>query len=242
VAEAFGRHFELPERGPIGANGLAEARHFRAPAAWHEDRLSLDYRVTSKLGGELFEARQDHSPFDVVAWHGTHCPYLYDLALFSPAGNTRIDHVDPSVHTVLSAPLDEPGTHTLDLVLFPGRWDVSEGTFRPPYFHRNVTTELNGILRDTVTAGSPFVPGGLFLTPSFTPHGVVAASVERVLALDDERANRPQRSPDTALWFQFESALPFSLTAWARGAGNRVADWHLIWGAYRKHFAVPGPE
>jgi homogentisate 1,2-dioxygenase len=242
VAEAFGRHFELPERGPIGANGLAEARHFRAPAAWHEDRLSLGYRITSKLGGEIFEARQDYSPFDVVAWHGNHCPTVYDLALFSPAGNTRIDHVDPSVHTVLSAPLDEPGTHTLDLVIFPGRWDVTEGTFRPPYFHRNVTTEINGIIRDTVTPGSPFVPGGLFLTPSFTPHGVMASSVERALALDDERANRPQRSPDTSLWFQFESALPFSLSAWARGAGNRVADWHLVWGAYRKHFAVPGPE
>jgi homogentisate 1,2-dioxygenase len=242
VAEAFGRHFELPERGPVGANGLAEARHFRAPAAWHEDRLSLGYRITSKLGGEVFESRQDYSPFDVVAWHGNHCPYVYDLASFSPAGNTRIDHMDPSVHTVLSAPLDEPGTHTLDLVIFPGRWDVSEGTFRPPYFHRNVTTEINGILRDTVTAGSPFVPGGLFLTPSFTPHGVVASSVERVLALDDERANRPQRSADASLWFQFESALPFSLSAWARGDDHRIADWHLIWGAYRKHFWVPGPD
>jgi len=242
VAEAFGRHFELPPRGPIGANGLAEPRHFRAPAAWHEDRLSLGYRITAKLGGELFEATQDYSPFDVVAWHGNHCPYVYDLALFSPAGNTRIDHVDPSVHTVLSAPLDEPGTHTLDLVIFPPRWDVTEGTFRPPYFHRNVTTELNGIIRDTVSPGSPFVPGGLFLTPSLTPHGVVAASVERHLALDDAHANRPQRSPDSSLWFQFESALPFSLSAWARGAGNRVRDWPLIWGAYRKHFRVPGPS
>jgi homogentisate 1,2-dioxygenase len=240
VAEAFGRHFELPERGPVGANGLAEARHFRAPAAWHEDRLALGYRITTKLGGELFEAAQDYSPFDVVAWHGNHCPYVYDLALFSPAGNTRVDHVDPSIHTVLSAPLDEVGTHTLDLVLFPPRWDVTEDTFRPPYFHRNVTTEINGIVRDAATAGSPFVPGGLFLTPSLTPHGVVASSVERFLALDDQHANRPQRSSDASLWFQFESALPFSLSAWARGAGNRIADWHLIWGAYRKHFRVPG--
>lgn len=239
VAEAFGRHFELPERGPIGANGLADARHFRAPAAWHEDRLSLGYRITAKLGGEIFEAAQDYSPFDVVAWHGNHCPYVYDLGSFSPAGNTRIDHVDPSVHTVLSAPLDEAGTHTLDLVIFPPRWDVTEGTFRPPYFHRNVTTEINGIIRDTVTAGSPFVPGGLFLTPSLTPHGVVASSVERHLALDDAHSDRPQRTPQSSLWFQFETALPFSLSAWARGAGHRIADWPLIWGAYRKHFWVP---
>ena len=216
-------------------------RHFRAPAAWHEDRLSLGYRITAKLGGEIFDAVQDYSPFDVVAWHGNHCPYVYDLALFSPAGNTRIDHVDPSVHTVLSAPLDEAGAHTLDLVIFPPRWDVTEGTFRPPYFHRNVTTEINGIIRDVAPTGSPVVPGGLFLTPSLTPHGVVASSVERALALDDDHADRPQRSPDTSLWFQFESALPFSLSAWARGAGNRVADWHLVWGAARKHFSVPRP-
>jgi homogentisate 1,2-dioxygenase len=239
VAEVFGRRFELPERGPVGANGLTEARHFRAPAAWHEDRLTPGYRVTAKLGGELYEARQDHSPFDVAAWHGNHCPYVYDLALFSPVGNTRVDHGDPSIHTVLSAPLDEPGTNTLDLVVFPPRWDPTERTFRPPYFHRNVTTEFNGIIRDdSLPSDSPFAPGGYFLTPSLTPHGVVAASVERALAEDPATADRPRRVPDSSLWFQLETALPLTLTRWARESPNRIPDWPLVWGAYRKHFRV----
>jgi len=238
VAEVFGRSFELPERGPVGANGLADARHFRAPAAWHEDRLAPGYRVTAKLGGALYEGTQDFSPHDVVAWHGNHCPYVYDLAFFSPVGNTRVDHGDPSIYTVLSAPLDEPGASSLDLVVFPPRWDATEGTFRPPYFHRNVTTELNGIIREEPAPGSPFVPGCLFLTPSLTPHGVRATAVERALA-GSPGAERPQRLSDSALWFQFETALPFSLSPWARRAPHRIADWPLVWGAYRKHFRVP---
>ena len=236
VAEAFGRPFVLPERGPVGANGLADARHFMAPAAWHEDRLALGYRVTAKLGGDLYQATQDYSPFDVVAWYGNHAPYVYDFASFSPVGNARVDHIDPSVHAVLSAPLDEAGANALDLIVFPPRWDVTEHTFRPPYFHRNVTTEVNGIIRDTTSSGSPFAPGMCFVTPTLTPHGVVASSVERNLALDDARADRPHRSSDASLWFQFESALPFSTTAWARSASNMIADWPLVWGAYRKHF------
>lgn len=240
VAEVFGRHFRLPERGPIGSNGLAEARHFRAPAAWHEDRLAPGYRITAKVGGELYEASQDYSPFDVAAWHGNHCPYVYDLALFTPVGYTRIDHPDPSIHTVLSAPLDEHGTHSLDLVVFPPRWDSTEGTFRPPYFHRNATTEINGIVRETATPGSMFVPGCLFLTPGMTPHGPVAAGVDRAFALSDAEADKPHRYSESACWFQFETALPFSLTPWARDAVHRIRDWHAKWGVYRSYFDPSG--
>ena len=236
VAEVFGRPFDLPERGPVGANGLSEARHFRAPSAWHEDCLSPGFRITAKLGGEIYQATQDFSPFDVVAWHGNHCPYAYDLALFSPVGNSRVDHGDPSIYTVLSAPLDEPGAHSLDLVVFPPRWEVSTGTFRPPYFHRNVTTEWNGILRNNPAPGSPFSSGMYFLTPSLTPHGPRAAAVEGALAATDEAADRPQPPSNGSLWFQLETALPFSFTPWAKGAPNRIADWHHVWGAYRKHF------
>ena len=128
----------------------------------------------------------------------------------------------------------------------PGRVPAPLGRHRgdlpPAVLSSQRDHRVNGIIRDTVTPGSPFVPGGLFVTPSLTPHGVVASSVERHLALDDAHANRPQRSPDSSLWFQFETALPFSLSGWARGAGHRIADWPLIWGAYRKHFWVPGAD
>ncbi len=237
LAEVYGRHFGLPERGLIGANGLADPRHFRGPAAWFENRLSPGFRLTHKLGGKLYEARQDHSPFDVVAWHGNYTPVVYDLSLFSPVGNARVDHVDPSVHTVLSAPLDEPGTASLDLVVFAPRWDATEGTFRPPYFHRNGTTEINGIVRDITTRETFFAPGALFITPGMTPHGPGAALTRRILAQSPKVADRPHRYSDQALWFQFETTLPLSLSRWAKSAPERVADFGGVWGVHRPRFA-----
>ena len=233
VGEAYGRHFQLPERGPVGANGLADARHFRAPAAWYEDRLAPDFRIVAKLGGRLHEASQDHSPFDVVAWHGNHLPFRYDLADFSPVGSVHFDHPDPSIYTVLSAPLDEQGANTLDLIVFAPRWDVSEGTFRPPYFHRNPVSEVNGIIRESSPPGSPFQPGCCFVTPSLTAHGPSGRAVERVRSLSDTDADKPV-PPGNSLWFQFETALPLSLTPWAEE--NRIKDWPATWGSHRSHF------
>jgi homogentisate 1,2-dioxygenase len=240
VAEVYGRPFELPDRGPVGANGLVDARHFRAPNAWHEDRLVPGYRVVHKLGGSLFEARQDHSPFDVVAWHGNIAPVTYDLAAFSPVGNVRFDHGDPSLHTVLSAPMDERGCHSLDFVVFAPRWDATEGTFRPPFFHRNVTTELNGIIRQDGARESDamFTPGSLFLTPSLTPHGALARVVDEVASRSDESADRPKRSSGGSLWFQFECALPFSFAPRALAAPQRIRDWAERWGIHRARFGV----
>jgi homogentisate 1,2-dioxygenase len=238
VAEVFGRHFALPERGVVGANGLAEARHFRAPAPFFEDRLAPGYRITAKYGGILYEARQDYSPFDVAGWRGAYAPYAYDLSLFSPVGNTRIDHADPSVHTVVSSALDEPGTATLDLVVFTPRWDPTEHTFRPPYFHRNGTTEINGIVREPATRGTFFVPGAHFVTPGMTPHGPGASLLRRTLAQPDELAERPHRYSDHALWFQFETTLPLALTRWAKTAPERVPDFTNVWGTYRARFGA----
>ena len=236
LAEVFGRRFTLPERGPLGSNGLADARHFRAPSAWPEDRLAPGYRITTKLGGAVYDAQQDWSPYDVFAWHGNHTPYVYDLGLFTPAGYTRIDHPDPSIYTVVTAPLDEQGANSLDLVVFPPRWDPTEHTFRLPYFHRNATTEINGIVREVTSEHSMFVPGSTFITPSLTPHGPVAAAVDRHLDQTPEHADRPHRYSESALWFQFETALPLSLTAWAQSAAIRHAEWHAEWGVYRGRF------
>jgi homogentisate 1,2-dioxygenase len=233
VGEPYGRPVQLPERGPAGANGLVDARHFRAPTAWYEDRLAPDFRVVAKLGGQLAEASQDHSPFDVVAWHGNHLPFVYDLADFSPLASGRFDHPDPSLHTVLSTPLDEPGANTLDLIVFTPRWDASGGTFRPPYFHRNQVSEMNGIIREPAESG-PFQPGACFITPSMTAHGPARRTVERVRALSDAAADRPAPPSAQSLWFQFETSLPLSLTPWAEE--HRLPAWPAIWGSHRPSF------
>lgn len=240
VGEAYGRHFELPERGVVGSNGTSDPRHFRAPTAFFEDRVDPGYRLTAKLGNALHEARLDHSPYDVVAWHGNQSPYVYDLSDFSPVGNTRFDHPDPSVHVVLGAPMDEAGADTLDFVFFPPRWDATEHTFRPPFFHRNAVTEFNGIIGDpNLRRDGPFVEGCSFMTPSMTAHGVLARAVESALRQPEGVADRPVRIPDESSWFQLETMLPFSLTPWARAAAHRVKDWPLRWGAYRQHFEAP---
>lgn len=237
VGEIFGRHWELPERGPVGSNGLTDPRHFETPVPWHEDRVQPGYRITARFGGELFEATQDYSPYDAAAWHGTLTPYRYDLMNFAPVGPTRFDHPDPSIYTVLSAPMDEPGSHNLDFVFFPPRWDVSEHTFRPPYFHRNATTEFNGIVADpSLSPDGPFEPGGAFLTPGMTAHGVVARGVERAFETSSQTADRPHRVGQRSMWFQFESALPLVLTPWARDGAARVEDWADIWGTYEDHY------
>lgn len=240
VGEVFGRHFELPDRGVVGANGLADERHFRAPHAWFEDRPDPGFALTAKLGGRLHQTALERSPFDVVAWHGSYTPYVYDLSMFSPVSNVAFDHADPSVYLVLTAALDERGADSLDLVVFPSRWDPTEHTFRPPFFHRNAITEFNGIVREHLPEHSPFAPGCTFLTPSMTPHGVLDRAVERAIGHSDEAADEPWRSSKHALWFQLETSLLLSLSEWAETTEQRIEDWPDVWGRYRGYYLPPG--
>ncbi len=155
VCENYGAPFRLPDLGPIGANGLANARDFRAPVAAYED-VEGPVEVVNKFCGNLWSATYDHSPLDVVAWHGNHVPYAYDLRRFNVMGTISYDHPDPSIFTVLTSPSDTPGLAGVDFVVFAPRWLVGEDTFRPPYFHRNVMSEYMGLIEgayDAKTAG-----------------------------------------------------------------------------------------
>src|SRR5581483_753075 len=199
----------------IGSNGLADARHFVGPVASYEDRACPGgFQIVTKLGGRLHGATQEHSPFDVVAWHGNHVPFAYDLSLFSAMGSVRYDHPDPSILTVLTAPLDDHGRAIADFVVFPGRWEAFEG-FRPPFMHRNAASEVNMVVR-TPSPESGYDPGCTFVSPLLTPHGVAASTYDRVLAIPEDVVDPPRRGPDESLWIMFESALPFYSTAWAR--------------------------
>ena len=146
VLEVFGAHFQLPELGPLGSNGLANARDFEYPVAAFEDRACA-FTTHVKFGGAFFTSAQAHSPFDVVAWHGTVAPYKYDLTRFNTVGSISFDHPDPSIFTVLTAPSGRaPGLALADFVIFPPRWMVAEGTFRPPWYHRNCMSEYMGMV------------------------------------------------------------------------------------------------
>lgn len=145
ILEIFKGHFELPNLGPIGANGLANPRDFKTPTAAYVDR-ECEFTIVNKFGGQLFSAKMGHSPFDVVAWHGNYAPFKYDLRHFNCINSVSFDHPDPSIYTVLTCPSDEAGTAIADFVIFPPRWMVMDHTFRPPYFHRNCMSEYMGMV------------------------------------------------------------------------------------------------
>ncbi|XP_049318616.1 homogentisate 1,2-dioxygenase isoform X5 [Bactrocera dorsalis] len=171
ILEVYNNHFQLPELGPIGANGLANPRDFLTPVALFEDN-DEDFQIICKYQGKLFSAKQSHSPFDVVAWHGNYVPFKYDLSKFMVINSASFDHCDPSIFTVLTCPSFRPGTAIADFVIFPPRWAVQEHTFRPPYYHRNCMSEFMGLIFGKYEAkNNGFLPGGATLHSIMTPHG-----------------------------------------------------------------------
>ncbi|MFD5555899.1 homogentisate 1,2-dioxygenase [Streptomyces sp. NPDC127068] len=237
VCENYGRPFHLPERGPIGANGLANARDFRAPVAAYED-VEGPVEVVNKFCGNLWTATYDHSPLDVVAWHGTHTPYVYDLRTFNVIGSLSYDHPDPSIFTVLTSPSDTPGLAAVDFVVFAPRWLVGEDTFRPPYFHRNVMSEYMGLIEGAYDAKAGgeggFVAGGGSLHNMMSAHGPDRETFDRASAA----ALVPQRIDD-GLAFMFETRWPVVTTALAAGADHLQRGYDDVWHGLERHFRNP---
>ncbi|KAI8048992.1 homogentisate 1,2-dioxygenase-like protein [Syncephalis plumigaleata] len=211
ILEVYSDHFELPDLGPIGANGLANPRDFLTPVAAYEDN-ETSFQIISKYEGELFIAEQEHSPFDVVAWHGNYAPYKYDLAKFCVINSVSFDHIDPSIFTVLTCKSTRPGTAIADFVIFPPRWAVQEKTFRPPYFHRNCMSEFMGLILGAYEAKAKgFLPGGASLHSMMTPHGPDATTVEGAT----KATLNPVRVADGTQAFMFESSLMVRPTRWS---------------------------
>jgi homogentisate 1,2-dioxygenase len=229
VCENYGPAFRLPELGPIGANGLANARDFLAPTASYEDR-DAKTEVVAKFAGHLWSAPFDHSPLDVVAWHGNYYPYKYDLARFNAINTVSFDHPDPSIFTVLTSASDTPGTANLDFVIFPPRWMVAERTFRPPWFHRNVMSEFMGLVHGQYDAKKEgFVPGGASLHNMMSAHGPDRASHEKASGATLE----PQYLAGT-LAFMFESRYVFEPTAKALSVPGLDRDYDKVWEGFSR--------
>jgi homogentisate 1,2-dioxygenase len=231
VCENYGALFTLPERGPIGANGLAGERDFLAPtAAYVDERRAVE--VVQKYGGNLWTAEYDHSPLDVVAWHGNYVPYKYDLNKFMTIGTVSFDHPDPSIYTVLTAPTDTPGLANVDFVIFPPRWMVAENTYRPPWYHRNIMSEFMGLIEGVYDAKAEgFVPGGASLHNRFTSHGADATTFELASSAD----LRPAKLDDT-MAFMFETRWPLLLTGQAHDAPHRQPGYDDVWSSLAPHF------
>lgn len=231
VCENYGGSFVLPDRGPIGANCLANPRDFLTPVAAFEDREEKS-ELFVKWGGELYRTEIGQSPLDVVAWHGNYAPYKYDLRTFSPVGALLYDHPDPSIYTVLTAPSETPGTANVDFVIFPERWQVAENTFRPPWYHRNIMSEFMGLVYGVYDAKPEgFVPGGMSLHNAMLSHGPDDTSFES--------ASNGDLSPvkmEGTLAFMFETRYPQRITAYASNLSTRDEEYADCWQGLNRHF------
>jgi homogentisate 1,2-dioxygenase len=256
ILELYQGHFILPELGPIGSNGLANARDFQTPVAAFDDEdecegTPLRWTIISKFANRLFRAQQTYTPFDVVAWHGTYYPYKYDLGRFNTIGTISYDHTDPSIFTVLTAPSAAPGTAVADFVIFPPRWAVAGDTFRPPWYHRNTMSEFMGLIQGSYDgkAGTGFRAGGASLHNVMGAHGPDRATFEKATAED---TSAPQRIGEGGLAFMFETMFMLGVTDWAlgghgadgeEGCGKLQMEYNAeAWQGLERRFRKPAIE
>lgn len=234
LCENFGAPFRLPDLGVIGSNGLANPRDFMTPHAAYED-IEGDFTLLAKFANQLWSAEIDHSPLDVVAWHGNHVPYHYDLRHFNTIGSISYDHPDPSIFLVLQSISDTPGVDAIDFVIFPPRWLVAEHSFRPPWFHRNIASEWMGLIHGEYDAKADgFVPGGFSLHNCMSGHGPDAASTEKALDAD---TSQPQVLRDT-MAFMIETRHLLKPTAAALALPQLQKDYAQCWRELPKRFST----
>jgi len=232
VCENFGALLKLPDLGPIGSNGLANPRDFLTPVAAYED-VEGEFELVAKFQRRLWRATMDHSPLDVVGWHGNYAPYQYDLRRFNAIGSISYDHPDPSIFLVLHSPSDTEGTSNMDFVIFPPRWLVAQDTFRPPWFHRNVASEFMGLIHGAYDAKAEgFSPGGCSLHNCMSGHGPDAATFEKASNAD---LSKPDVIADT-MAFMFETRAVIRPTAQALESSERQRDYQDCWHGLERRF------
>jgi len=232
ICENYGGLFRIPDLGAIGSNGLANPRDFETPVAAYED-VEGDFELVTKFMGERWAARIDHSPLDVVAWHGNYAPYRYDMTRFNVIGSISYDHPDPSIFLVLQSQSAVAGIDSIDFVVFAPRILAMQDTFRPPWFHRNVASEFMGLIQGVYDAKAEgFVPGGASLHNCWTGHGPDATTFEEQSNVD---TGKPAYIRDT-MAFMFETCLPYFPTRFALESAQLQPEYYRCWQGLRKHF------
>jgi len=232
VLENYGQPFRLPDLGPIGANGLANTRDFLTPVAAYDDRDNGKFEVIAKFLGCLWATEFDHSPLDVVAWHGNYAPYKYDLKRFNCINSVSFDHPDPSIYSVMTSPSELPGTANVDFAIFPPRWMVAEHTFRPPWFHRNFMNEFMGLIEGEYDAKAEgFLPGGASLHNCMSGHGPDAETFDKASAAE----LKPVKLEGT-LAFMWETRFACRPTKWAMESAILQHEYYECWQTLRKNF------
>ncbi|OAL26031.1 hypothetical protein AYO22_04445 [Fonsecaea multimorphosa] len=240
ILEIFGpNHFQLPELGVVGSSGCANPRDFQIPVAAFDTSSVTEWEVIAKYAQRLFVIRQNHTPFDVVGWHRTYYPYKYDLKLFNAVNSVTYDHLDPSVFTVLTCQSAIHGTAIADFAAVPPHmWVVTEDTYRPPWYHRNIMSEFVGLIQGQLEgkSGQAFAPGGASLHSVMSGHGPDAGAHKTAT----EAELNPVRT-GANITFMFESSLFLGVSMWALDTCGKIqADYNSHWEAIKPNFALPG--
>ncbi|KAF2502682.1 homogentisate 1,2-dioxygenase-like protein [Lophium mytilinum] len=234
ILEIWGSNFELPELGPLGANGLANARDFLHPKAAYEVTQDDPWEIIYKLGGKFFKSTQRHCPFDVVAWHGNYVPFKYDLTKFVNVGSISVDHIDPSIFCVLTARSRDPTAPLADILIFSPRWDVASHTYRPPYYHRNAASELMGLIYgDYGGRSDEFQPGSVSFECGMVPHGVAYEEFAEASKADPPVMQISKGS----IAFMFESSRPFTITEYAWNSKKKHEHEPKMWDSLVDNFS-----
>ncbi|KAH9949789.1 homogentisate 1,2-dioxygenase [Amylocystis lapponica] len=236
ISEIYGAHYELPELGPLGSHGLANPRDFESPVASF-DLDQTPWEVVYKVGGKLFVSKQEHTPFDVVAWAGNYVPYKYALEKFVNVGSISRDHIDPSIFCVLTAKSKTPNAALMDLLIFSPRWEVSTNTFRPPFYHRNAAVEMMGLLYgDYAGRSDEFAAGGFSYETGFCPHGVSYDEFKKAT----EAELKPARVHEGTMAFMLETSMMVTVTDWALKRTGKLHEfeptmWDDLKGQFVEH-------
>jgi homogentisate 1,2-dioxygenase len=229
VCENFGTPFSLPELGFIGQSGMSNPRDFRAPVAAYEE-TDEPVEVIHKLAGCLWSSTYNHSPLDVVAWHGTSVPYVYSLRDFQLLGSVTFDHADPSRYTVLTSATPTPGLGNVDFAAVLPEWLAAEDTFRPPYFHRNISSELVGVVEASATVGG-YQPGMVALTNMLSAHGPGASAWEL-----GTNADPVQPIKTDGLIVMVETQWPIAVTGQAIATAGETDETRSDMSMLQSHF------
>ncbi len=189
--------------------------------------------VVIPRGVRFRAAEMDHSPLDVVAWHGNFAPYKYDLRRFNTVGSISYDHPDPSIFLVLQAQTATPGVDDIDFVIFPPRILAAQHTFRPPWFHRNIASEFMGLIHGVYDAKAEgFLPGGASLHNAMSGHGPDAETFTKASNAD---TSKPDYVKDT-MAFMFETRCVIRPTRFALESAQLQAEYFQCWQGLAKHF------
>jgi homogentisate 1,2-dioxygenase len=238
ICELYQGHLRLPELGVVGSSGLAHVRDFQVPVAHFDGQINnkdgnqvvttssdSEWMIVSRLDSKLFSCKHNHTPFDVVGWHGTLYPYEYDFAKFDYLANVHFGHKDPSMHIVLTVPAygKAPHTSVIDLFVFGKRYEAAVDTHPLPWYHRNTMNEFSFSIwaGPTKPDGSESIPfPGIFSRGAVKAHGPVD---DEYLALQAKNADSttPVLTMDGPLTLvMFETECPLFLTEWAVERAN----------------------